>query len=100
MATIRTYEERIEALDKKQEQLKAQKKALQAKMRTQERKARTKHLIEVGAEVERICKITDMAAFRRYLEQYRGAIRRTQPQEPSGVGESIAPDIFTGSDLR
>ena len=61
LATSRTYEERIEALEKKQEQLKAQKKALQAKIRTQERKARTKHLIEVGAEVERICKITDMA---------------------------------------
>lgn len=99
MASYRTYEERIEALEKKQEQLKAQKKALQAKMRTQERKARTKHLIEVGAEVERICKITDMAAFRRYLEQYRVAIRRTQHQEPNGDGESAIPAPSAGSDL-
>ena len=100
MATNRTYEERIEALEKKQDQLKAQKKALQAKMRSQERKARTKHLIEVGAEVERICKITDMAAFRRYLEQYKWAISRTQPQEPTEAGESAIPASSIGSDLR
>jgi hypothetical protein len=50
----RTSEERIAELDKKIEQIKAQKKAILAREKQAERKARTKRLIEVGATVESV----------------------------------------------
>lgn len=53
MAT-RPTEERISDIDKKMEQLKAQKRALQARQSAEERKKRTKRLIEVGATVEKV----------------------------------------------
>lgn len=53
MAT-RPTEERISDIDKKMEQLKAQKRALQARQSKEERKKRTKRLIEVGATVEKV----------------------------------------------
>lgn len=52
MAT-KSIEERIDDLQKKQAQLKAQEKALKAKKSQAERKARTKRLIEVGAIIEK-----------------------------------------------
>ena len=52
MAT-KSIEERIDELQKKQAQLKAQEKALKAKKSQTERKARTKRLIEVGAILEK-----------------------------------------------
>ncbi len=52
MAT-RSIDERIDELQKKQAQLKAQEKALKAKRSQAERKARTKRLIEVGAILEK-----------------------------------------------
>ena len=52
MAT-KSIEERIDELQKKQAQLKAQEKALKAKKSQAERKARTKRLIEVGAILEK-----------------------------------------------
>ncbi len=52
MAT-KSIEERIDDLQKKQAQLKAQEKALKAKKSQAERKARTKRLIEVGAILEK-----------------------------------------------
>ena len=53
MLAIRSIEERIDELQKKQAQLKAQEKALKAKRSQAERKARTKRLIEVGAILEK-----------------------------------------------
>lgn len=53
MAT-RPTEERLADIDKKMEQLKAQKRALQARQSAEERKKRTKRLIEVGATVEKV----------------------------------------------
>ena len=50
--TPRTTEERLADLDKRIEQIKAQKKAILAREKAAERKARTKRLIETGAEVE------------------------------------------------
>jgi uncharacterized protein (DUF2267 family) len=50
----RTSEERIAELDKRIEQIKAQKKAILAREKQAERKARTKRLIEVGATVESV----------------------------------------------
>ena len=52
MADRKTAEERIQALEKKLEQLQNQKKMLVKKQHEAERKARTKRLIEIGAEVE------------------------------------------------
>lgn len=49
-----TIEERIEKLQKKQAQLKAQEKKLKAVQSQQARKARTKRLIEIGAAVESV----------------------------------------------
>lgn len=54
MNNLKTAEEKIAALDKRLEQLKAQKKAILAKQKLAERKARTKRLIEIGAAVESI----------------------------------------------
>ena len=80
MAEPRPTEERIAELDKKIEQIKAQKKAILQREKQAERKARTKRLIQIGAEVEHYagCEITDLEAFKKYLEQYAYAIARTQ----------------------
>lgn len=48
----KTDEEKLQELNKKMEQLQNQKKALLARQKIEGRKARTKRLIEVGAEVE------------------------------------------------
>nr|CRY97522.1 hypothetical protein [uncultured prokaryote] len=80
----RPTEERIAELDKKLEQIKAKKRALQNRAKTEERKARTKRLIAIGAEVEHYagCEISDLEAFKKYLEQYAYAIARTQKTAP------------------
>lgn len=46
-----SYEEKLEELDRKMEQLKARKRDLAARHSKEERKKRTKRLIEVGATV-------------------------------------------------
>ena len=53
MAT-RTYEQRLEELQKKQEQLKAQEKELKRRQSEAERKKRTRRLIELGGIVESV----------------------------------------------
>ena len=84
MANSRPTEERIAELDKKLDQIKAQKRALQNRAKAEERKARTKRLIQIGAEVEHYagCEITDLEAFKKYLEQYAYAIARTLKTVP------------------
>lgn len=54
MAEARPTEERIAELDKKIEQIKAQKKAILQREKQAERKARTKRLIEIGGAVESV----------------------------------------------
>ena len=83
MAEPRPTEERIAELDKKIEQIKAQKKAILQREKQAERKARTKRLIQIGAEVEAICgEITDIEALKEYLSKYAYAIKKTQqPKE-------------------
>ena len=53
MAT-RPTEERLADIEKKMEQLKAQKRALQARQSQEEKKKRNHRLIEVGATVDSI----------------------------------------------
>lgn len=79
MAEQRSTDEKIAELDKKIKQIKAQKKAIIQREKQAERKARTKRLIQIGAEVESICgEITDLEAFKDYLCRYGYAIRKTQ----------------------
>lgn len=51
MAGKKTYEEKMAELDKREEQVKAQKKKLRAQHSKEERKKRTHNLIEVGGAV-------------------------------------------------
>lgn len=80
MAESKLMAEKIAELDRKIEQMKAQKKAILQKEKEAERKARTKRLISIGAEVERYakCEITNLESFRKYLEKYAYAIAKTQ----------------------
>ena len=59
--STRTYDERIDELIKKREQLKAQERALRKRRSEDDRKKRTKRLIELGAIVESVLErpITD-----------------------------------------
>ena len=50
----RTYDERIDELRKKQDQLKEQEKALIKRQNAEERKKRTRRLIELGGIVESV----------------------------------------------
>ena len=54
MAARKTTSEMIAEIEKKQEQMNARKKQLQKKEAAENRKARTKRLIIIGAEVEKI----------------------------------------------
>lgn len=88
MAEARPTEERIAELDKKIEQIKAQKKAILQREKQAERKARTKRLIQIGAEVEAICgEITDLEAFKEYLSKYSYAIKKTQEPKSEPVND-------------
>lgn len=78
MAT-RSTEERLAELDRKMDNIKAQKRALQARANKEERAKRNHRLIQIGAEVEKYCgTITDLEAWAKYVSQYAGAIKQTQ----------------------
>ena len=68
MSEIRSTEERIAELDKKMEQIKAQKKAILQREKEIQRKARTKRLIEVGGAVESV--LGHPIEKRRYTQSY------------------------------
>ena len=90
MAEARPTEERIAELDKKIEQNKAQKKAILQREKQAERKARTKRLIQIGAEVEAVCgEITDLEAFKDYLSKYSYAIKKTQEPKPDTSADAF-----------
>ena len=71
MATRKTPEEKLLELEKKQEQLKAQKKAIQTKISKAERAQRTRRLIENGALAEKYfnCEKIEPADFEKLLQQ-------------------------------
>lgn len=54
MATTKTTRERINELDLKIEQIKAQKRQLESRAKAEERKKRTKMLIEIGGTVVKV----------------------------------------------
>ena len=75
----RSTEERLAELDRKMDNIKAQKRALQARANKEERAKRNHRLIQIGAEVEKYCgTITDLEAWAKYVSQYAGAIKQTQ----------------------
>ena len=71
MSTRKTPEEKLLELEKKQEQLKAQKKAIQSKISKTERAQRTRRLIENGALAEKYfnCEKIEPADFEKLLQQ-------------------------------
>jgi len=71
MATRKTPEEKLLELEKKQEQIKAQKKAIQSKISKAERAKRTRRLIENGALAEKYfnCEKIEPADFEKLLQQ-------------------------------
>lgn len=79
MANRRTTEEQLEALSKKQEQMKAQEKALKKRLSEENRKARTRRLIKIGAEVESVygkaIEEDKLPRLRKFLQEqeYRGS---------------------------
>jgi hypothetical protein len=64
MTKRRTTSERIAELEKRESQICAQKKLLQKKEAEENRKARTKRLIMIGAEVEKILDQRSFGPFR------------------------------------
>ncbi len=72
MTKRRTTSERIADLEKRQAQIISQKKQLQKRVAAENRKARTKRLIMIGAEVEKILgkpiEEHDLPKLRRFLE--------------------------------
>ena len=72
MAARKTTSEMIAEIEKKQEQMNARKKQLQKKEAAENRKARTKRLIIIGAEVEKILgkpiEEKDLPKLARFLE--------------------------------
>ena len=71
MATRKTPEEKLLELEKKQEQIKAQKKAIQSKISKAERAQRTRRLIENGALAEKYfnCEKIEPADFEKLLQK-------------------------------
>lgn len=93
MAEKKSAEDRVADLDKKIKQMQAQKRAILQREKEAARKARTKRLIQIGAEVEAYCgEITDMDAFKDYLHQYSAAIRGTQLEEEERKNSRYNPD--------
>ena len=72
MTKRRTTSERIADLEKRQAQIISQKKQLQKRVAAENRKARTKRLIMIGAEVEKILgkpiEEHDLPKLKRFLE--------------------------------
>lgn len=72
------YREKWVGLEKKKLLVKKQErelKDLEAKRKTQLRKKRTKHLIEVGAIVEKYIQIEDLEAWGRYCDSHQTEIK-------------------------
>jgi len=99
MASKKSYNERIDDIQKKMEQLKAQEKALKQKRSADERKQRTKRLIEIGGAVESVLK--------KSLGEYDGLIEKediptliSYLQGQEDRGQYFSKAITSGRDSR
>lgn len=75
-----TLEEKIANAKSQKAKIEQRIARLKSEQSKRERNTRTKRLIQIGAEVEHYagCEITDLDAFKEYLEQYAYAIAQTQ----------------------
>lgn len=75
-----TLEEKIENAKSQKAKIEQRIARLKSEQSKRERNARTKRLIQIGAEVEHYagCEITDLDAFKEFLEQYGFIIAQTQ----------------------
>lgn len=71
MAERKTAEEKLQELEKKMEQLQAQKKAITAKLNKEKRAERTRRLIQLGALSEKYFACTDIQP-----EEYEKLLQR------------------------
>ncbi len=71
MAERKTPDEKIQDIEKKLEQLKAQKREIEARLKKEERAARTRRLIQNGALAEKYfdCEGISPEAFEKLLQQ-------------------------------
>lgn len=98
-----SYEEKIEELDKKMEQLKARKRDLVARRSKEDRKKRTKRLIQLGGIVEKVLKRPttddDLNRFEKFLtaQEKRGSYFSTAMNQGSS-GSSSFHSPATASD--
>ena len=98
MARRRTTGEQISDLEKKMEQMAAQKKQLMARKKEEDRKARNRRLIIIGAEVEKILGKTnekkDLPKLRRFLndQERRGKYfsNAMRDKEAEDSGETLS----------
>lgn len=107
----RTVEERIEVLRQKQEQLKAQEKQLKAQLNERERKARTRRLIIIGGEAEKVLgrpfTDDDISRFSAFLEDQnrRGGYfsdwmnNPATTQEKTVESKNKAPEDYSNEDF-
>jgi hypothetical protein len=75
-----TLEEKIANAKSQKAKIEQKIARLKSEQSKRERNARTKRLIQIGAEVEHYagCEITDLDAFKEFLEQYGFIIAQTQ----------------------
>lgn len=90
----------VSEIDKKIEQLKAQRKIALAKEKAQDRKERTRRLIKIGAIVEKYTdEITSLEEWEKYIQKYAGYIKKTQTnavpaaEADSETDESPNPEV-------
>lgn len=70
--------ERIESIEKKIEQLKAQKQAIVQREKEKERKARTRRLIQIGALFEKYIGIDTVEGTEEWLKEHTGQQKKDQ----------------------
>jgi len=63
-------EQRLEKIDEKINQLKAQKESILARKKEKERKARTRKLIQVGALFEKYSNLENLEDIEKWLQEH------------------------------
>ena len=75
---LKMSNERIESIEKKIEQLKAQKQAIVQREKEKERKARTRRLIQIGALFEKYIGIDTVEGTEEWLKEHTGQQKKDQ----------------------
>ena len=88
----RSFDERIEELQKKQEELKEQEKDLRKRASEQKRKMRTRRLIEIGGVVESVLGREFEEADKKRLYHFLSRQERNGKYFTKAMSEDIASD--------